>query len=272
MVETILLILLAVTSTVLLEAPPTTVKSVQQTHSEISMVPAAVKQTGAKEMIPARMIVQHTVVCAIGTVRPVSDQVPQNVSHASHTPLDPTVIVTNSGVDKIVKYTMVNVLQLVKDVLDQHQQTVSTVVNSPLVVTTDLVTVSKSQNMVEPHGVVTSAKITATRLAYGRILQPLAGEPTHINVTNVSSTLTVIGTETVSVMTNGREKLIVVYTMANAQRNVSDVPAHTTLIVSPVCQTQPREITDVNVTQDGPETTVRTGRVNAHVNVSAVTH
>jgi len=46
----------------------------------------AVFLTTVKEMILALMIVQHTVVCVIGTVEPVLDQAKMNVLIASHMP------------------------------------------------------------------------------------------------------------------------------------------------------------------------------------------
>lgn len=139
--ETMSLIWLAVTLTVNPEVPPTIVKSVLLTHIEKKTVHVAVFQTGAKVMIPAVMIAQPTVVCVTGTVRPVTDQLLQIVSNASHTPQEQIVTVNLTGVDKTVKYTMVYAHQLVTDALDQPQLTVSTVVNSPPVVMMDLVTV-----------------------------------------------------------------------------------------------------------------------------------
>lgn len=118
--------------------------------------------------------------------------------------------------------------------------------------------------------VVMSAKITATRLAYGRIQLSHAGELTHINVTNVPSMLTVTSTETVSAMMTGMEKLIALSITDNALRNVSAALAHTTPIVSSVRLTQLLETMAVNVMKDGPEMTVKTGKVSVHVNVSAV--
>lgn len=78
-------------------------------------------------------------------------------------------------------------------------------------------------------------------------------------------------TETVSAMMTGMEKLIALSITDNALRNVSAALAHTTPIVSSVRVTQVLEIMAVNVMKDGPEMTVKTGKVNVHVNVSAVT-
>jgi hypothetical protein len=139
--ETMSLIWLAATLTVKTEAPPTIVISVPPTHIEKKTVHVAVSQTGAKVMIHVMMIAQPTVVCVTGTVRPVTDQMLQIVSLASHTHQEQIVTVNLTGVDKTVKYTMVYAHQLVKDVLDQPQLTVLTVVNSPPVVLMDLVTV-----------------------------------------------------------------------------------------------------------------------------------
>ena len=82
---------------------------------------AAVLLTGAKEMILALMIVQHTVVRVIGSVEPVLDQAKLNVMLTSHTPPSALIDVNGipTGVEKTVMYTMVFALQLVKDVLDQ---------------------------------------------------------------------------------------------------------------------------------------------------------
>lgn len=125
--------------------------------------------------------------------------------------------------------------------------------------------------MAEMPTVVMSAKITATRLAYGRIQLSHVGELTHSNVTNVSSMLTVTTTETVYAMMTGMEKLIAVSITDNALRNVSAALAHTTPIVSSVRVTHPLETMAVHVMKDGPEMTVKTGKVSVHVNVSAVT-
>jgi hypothetical protein len=139
--ENMPLIWLAATLTVKPEVPPTIVMSVPPTHTEKKMVHVAVSQTGAKVMIHVMMIAQPTVVCVTGTVRPVTDQMLQIVSLASHTHQEQIVTVNLTGVDKTVKYTMVYAHQLVKDVLDQPQLTVLTVVNSPPVVMMELVTV-----------------------------------------------------------------------------------------------------------------------------------
>jgi len=81
--------------------------------------------------------------------------------------------------------------------------------------------------------------------------------------------LTATYMETVSVTNGGMEKLIALYTMDNALRNVLAALAHSTQIVTPVKQMHHSTEMHVYAMKDGPDLTAKTGKENAHANALA---